>query len=325
MFIPHNDKSIRYIGRWHMEENMAVATACGSHFDIFFKGDHIDLRFCTEWFHEPCPHIYISVDDGPLVESTLLPYLRINTGKGDHKLRVVYKSAVEMHHRWYAPLEGKIAFCGYEAEEAMTAPKSDRKIIEFVGDSITEGVLVDPDKKVYEDDLLNRPFEDDSTATYAWRSAEALGFDPVIMGYGAVGISTSGCGSVPAAPDAYPYCFDGAPIPDIHPDYVFINHGTNDHFADKETFEREYKRLIDVIRTHHPDTTVICMNPFGGYHKESFPCVVEDYNRENNCKVYFIDTTGWAAGMPTHPTRDDHRILGELMTKELKKIIKADH
>lgn len=48
-------------------------------------------------------------------------------------------------------------------------------MIEFVGDSITEGVLIDAECTIFTNDQLNRPFEDDVTATYAWLTAEALG------------------------------------------------------------------------------------------------------------------------------------------------------
>lgn len=317
MFFNNDDKSIRYVGRWYK----GTATACGSFFEIYFKGDAILLKFDCKYNREPAPHIYLCMDDGVMTESVIAPYLRVNATEGEHKLTVIYKGAMEMHHRWYAPLEGKVSLIGYEAAEALEAPKSMKKIIEFVGDSITEGVQVDHDNRITDEDPQpNRAFEDDSTATYAWYTAKALDLEPVIMGYGAVGVNVSGCGSVPKATEAYPFCFDGAPI-SHHPDYVFINHGTNDHFSDKPTFEREYKRLLDIIFSYHPDVEVICMNPFGGYHKDSFPCVVEDYNRETGRNVHFIDTTGWAEGMPTHPTREGHKLLGEHITRELRKIL----
>ncbi len=318
MFFTKEDKSIRYVGRWYE----GTATACGSFFEIYFKGDYIKLHFDCKYNRASAPHIWLCLDDGVMTESVTMPYLRLNTPEGEHKLTVIYKGAVEMQHRWYQPLEGKVSLVGYEADEALIAPKGTKKVIEFVGDSITEGVQVDHENRITDEDPQpNRAFEDDSTATYAWRSAQALGLEPVIMGYGAVGVNVSGCGAVPKATEAYPYCFDGAPI-SHHPDYVFINHGTNDHFSDKPTYEREYKRLIDIIFSHHPEATVICMKPFGSYHADSFPCVVEDYNRETGRKVHYIDTTGWNEGMSTHPTREGHKILGEKMTEELKKIMR---
>ena len=36
-------------------------------------------------------------------------------GDGMHTVTVIYKSAVEMQHRWHEPLIGKIAFKGFEA------------------------------------------------------------------------------------------------------------------------------------------------------------------------------------------------------------------
>lgn len=319
MFYSFDHESIRYTGRWYK----GTATACGSYFEIFFKGDSIDLQFDTVWNREPAPHIYLQADQGVMSESVISPYLRLSLPYGEHTLRVIYKSAVEDQHRWYQPLEGKVAFKGYSAEQALNAPKDERKIIEFVGDSITEGVEADLDNRITNDDPQpNRPFQDDATATYAWRIAEHFDLAPIIMGYGAVGVSCSGCGSVPAAPKAYPYCFNNAPIPDVHPDYVFINHGSNDHFVNKEEYEAIYKELLDVIRTHHPEAKIICINPFAGYHKESFPCVVEDYNCEHGTDVVYINTRDWAKGMTVHPSREGHKILAEHLITELESIIK---
>ena len=319
MFFDKSDKSIRYVGRWYE----GTATACGSFFEIYFKGDYIKLHFDCKYNRASAPHIWLCLDDGVMTESVTMPYLRVNATEGEHKLTVIYKGAVEMQHRWYQPLEGKVSLVGYEADGALTAPKGTKKIIEFVGDSITEGVQVDHENTITnEDPQPNRAYEDDSTATYAWRSAQALGLEPIIMGYGAVGVNVSGCGSVPKATEAYPYCFNGAPI-SHHPDYVFINHGTNDHFSDKPTYEREYKRLIDIILSYHPEAEIICMKPFGRYHEDSFPCVVEDYNRETGRNVHYIDTTGWNEGMTTHPTREQHKALAERMVVELEKIMQS--
>ena len=93
-----------------------------------------------------------------------------------------------MQHRWYQPLIGKISFCGFEAEKEGTLPMDFRKTIEFIGDSITEGVLVGEDYRVDSFEQLNRVYQDDAMATYAYKTALALNLKPVIMGYGATGI-----------------------------------------------------------------------------------------------------------------------------------------
>ena len=65
-------------------------------------------------------------------------------------------------------------------------PTAEKELkIEFIGDSITEGILIDPDQH-YDDaapSVDDRALQDDSTASYAWLTAQALGMRPVIMGY----------------------------------------------------------------------------------------------------------------------------------------------
>lgn len=79
-------------------------------------------------------------------------------GEGPHTVRVIYKGAVEQQARWRAPLVGRIAFLGLEARREAVLEKDTRPVIEFVGDSITEGVLIDDGCRPYPDnDQMNRP------------------------------------------------------------------------------------------------------------------------------------------------------------------------
>jgi len=84
------------------------------------------------------------VDDMVKVESAVDHVLRVETMTDEeHLVKVIFKGAVEIHHRWYAPLIGKVTFTGYDTEKSAQLPEDKRKIIEFVSDSITEGVLID--------------------------------------------------------------------------------------------------------------------------------------------------------------------------------------
>lgn len=131
-------------------------------------------------------------------------FLRIACQENEEHVAVVlFKGAVEQQSRWYLPQMGYVAFHGYEAEGWGKLPPRNRKIIEFVGDSITEGVLIDaPCVQGTQDDMLNRVYQDDVTATYAYLAARMLDLEPVFMGYGAVGATHGGCGGVPSAPEA---------------------------------------------------------------------------------------------------------------------------
>ena len=313
----YNDPSIRYTGRFAIYEAAMTTTACGSQIEIAFRGEGIVLHFDTVGNVRNLPHLWLQLDGGVKTETAVDEYLRLEAGPGEHILKIIFKSAVEKHPRFFHPLVGKISFKGYYAEEAGILPEDNRKIIEFVGDSITEGVLVDVECG---EDMENRPYQDDSTATYAWLTAENLGLRHYHMGYGAVGVTKSGCGAGPKSAEAYPYCFEGAPIDFGHPDYILINHGTNDR-PNKEMFASEYRGLLDTIRGLHPDAKIICLSPFCGAFAQEIGELVANYNREKGTDVVFIDGGSWVEPQPLHPLRDGHRIVAEYLTEELKKIL----
>ena len=326
MFIPYTDASVRLTGRWGVWNNTACATAAGATIEAAFRGRMARLQFNLEFNEHPYPHVWISVDGGARVEAPLSPYLRVAApDDGEHVVTVIYKGSVEMHHRWYQPLIGKIAFCGLEADAPAGLPADERPVIEFVGDSITEGVLIDAECNVHANGWLNRPYMDDVTATYAWLTAEALGLRPLMMGYGAVGITRGGCGSVPKAEEAYPYCFADMPMTyPTPPAYILINHGANDRGASAEDYIAGYRRLLDLIRRTHPQARLIALSAFCGAFAKELGAMVAAYNRENGCDVLFIDSTGWVPVEPLHPLRDGHREIAGHLTGILRRELFAN-
>lgn len=332
MFFKYSDEKIKYIGRWAPYEDSMTATAVGSRFTVNFKGKKAILHFDTFFNQAPLPHLWLQVDGGAKVEVTLDRYIRIvANGGGVHSVTVTLKSMVEMFPRWNMPLTNKISFLGIEAEELDFVADSGKKIMEIVGDSITEGVLTDPDyspvpinfaKAPWQLDENNRPWQDDVCATYGWLTAEALGFEPIIMGYGAVGTTRSGCGGVVSAPEAYPYCFSGAPISYPHPDYVLINHGTNDREATVERFTECYRALLDEVFKAHPNTQVICMSPFIGAYRNEIEEIAAQYNKEHGTNILFVNGSEWLPADPLHPARQGHAFAAEKLTEVLRGLLK---
>ncbi len=320
MFYSFKDKSVDLTGRWSELDNCATATAPGSSFRLAFKGTWVTLHFNTRANAHPYPHLWISVDGKTRTETAVSPFLRIETeDDGDHILTVTYKSAVEMHHRWYQPLIGKISFSGYEADGCGALPADTRKTIEFVGDSITEGVLVEERDYDMNDGMNNRPYQDDSTATYAYLTAKNLNLRSLHMGYGAVGVTKGGCGSVPKASEAYPFCFDGHKVIYPTPDYILINHGANDRGNGAEQYIKDYRKLLDVIRGINPESKIIALSAFCGAFPKELEKLIDEYNTENNCDILFIDSSGWVPLEPLHPLRDGHKIIAEKLTAVLKE------
>ena len=321
MFIDHTHPSVFLNGRFSTVGKAAVATATGSSIYIAFKGEEIILHFDTSNLQSARPHIYMSLDKGAYIESAIDDYLRVYANDpGEHVLWIIYKGGMEVAHRWYQPLQGKLAFIGAEVSEPAELPKDNRKTIEFVGDSITEGVLIDADYAPNKNDgQLNRAFQDDVTATYAWLTAKALGLRSLHMGYGAVGITKSGCGSVPRAALAYPFCFDGHPVKYEAPDYILINHGANDRNAGAEKYIEGYRQLLDVIRSLRPTSKIISTCCFRGYYKEELEAFINEYNAENGCDIIYIAASGWIPYDPLHPLRDGHKAVAENLVPILKE------
>ena len=149
-------KAVRFTGRWNITDS-ATTTAPGGMIEIAFQGNAAVLHFDIQTNQQPYPHLWIKVDHGAKIEVPIDRYIRIETEtNGNHIIMVVFKGAIEMQHRWYQPLIGKVSFCGFEAEQEGTLPDDFRKTIEFIGDSIIEGVLVDEEYKADSCDQLNR-------------------------------------------------------------------------------------------------------------------------------------------------------------------------
>lgn len=318
----HCHPCVRLSGRWDTrEENYAVSTTPGAYIEIAFRGNMAVLVFDVETNEQPYPHLWISVDGGAKVEAPLDTYLRICAqGKPEenHVAKIIYKGGVERHHRWYQPLVGKITFVGADLEQPGELPEDRRKTIEFVGDSITEGVLIDAGYSAYQENQHNRVYMDDACATYAWLTAEALGLRPIVMGYGAVGVTKSGQGAVPKAAKAYPYCYDGCPISHPSADFILINHGANDSRSPVEQYLEEYEGLLEVIREKNPSSQLIVLSAFCGVYPSQLEKMVEDYNQRHDDHVFFINSTGWIPKEPLHPLRDGHQIVAARLTEILR-------
>ncbi len=326
MYMFWNDPSVRLTGRWSRDNSgLAATTATGSYIEIAFRGEmallHFDMSYCTE----PVPHLWIQVDGGAMVETPVAHHLRVRAcGDGNHVVRVIYKSGVEAFHRWYAPLVALVAFQGVEADAPGELPEDKRPIIEFVGDSITEGVLIDVDyskSPAYPVEVYNRVYQDDVCATYAWLTAEKLNLRPIMMGYGAVGTTRSGSGNVPPAAVAYPQVYDKCLYAGEHPDIVVVNHGANDRAATAEKYIAAYGNLIDLIHASHPNAVICSLGAFCGAFARELKEYAEAYNASHDAPIHFIDSTGWVPLEPLHPLRGGHKVIASHLAEELGRII----
>ena len=325
MVISHVSRAVRYTGRWAAKEDMAVTTAPGSMLELAFEGKECVLMFSVKVNAEPFPHVYLSLDDGGRIEAPIQRFMRVEAPDGgNHVVRLIFKSAVEDQQRWYEPLTGKISFLGAEADGEGILPEDDREIIEFIGDSVTEGIWVDEERMLRGTtriDKRNMVFQNDSTATYAYLTAQALGMKPYIMGYGAVGITKGGGGGVPKVAEAYPYCFSGWKRTPSGAKMIVINHGANDLRASAKDYIEGYVAFLDQVREINPTAKIVVLSAFYGVCNRELDEMVKEYNRSRKDHIYYVDSFEWIPKSPMHPARAGHRIVAEKLIPELKKIL----
>lgn len=334
MFIPWHHSSFRFTGRWsglkeqaHPSASMpsaAQTTAPGAYFEFSFSGKASLLNFDLGYGAQPLPHLWIELDGAGAVEAPVDRFLRVQASTEDvHLVRVTYKGGMEQLHRWHAPLVGAIRLVGATADAPASLPPDDRQIIEFVGDSITEGVLTDadfaPDSDVYDQTL--RPYQDDNLATYAALTAARLNLRPLFQAYGAVGVTHGGCGGVPRAGLIYPFVFEDTPYAGPRPDYVIINHGVNDMNSPSDLFALRYGELLDTVHRHAPQAAIICLTPFYGVFQQEIRACVDACNAAHGHCAHYICTDGWVPKEPLHPLRSGHQIIADHLTPLLSQII----
>ena len=320
MILSPNSPLIRYTGRWNVSETEAVSTANGSYAEFAFSGECAVVEFGIDHCTVPFPRVYISVDNGANIEVPIDKFIRISADDGDHTVRIILKGSVELQNRWLHPLEAAVSVRSLEADGFLPLPEDKRKVIEFLGDSITEGISIDVERRfVHYGGSRDMVFWDDSTAGYAWLTAEALDMRPVIMGYGCLGTTRMGAGNIPDVTESYPFYSDGCPMEPVNADFIVINHGTNDRGADRETFLRQYTRLLEVVRERNAESKIIALTPFCGALAEEIRTCVDMFNREHGDDVFFINTTGWIPPEPLHPTREGHRTVSRNLAAILRE------
>lgn len=308
MVVPYHHESVRLTGRWAMLPDRAVTTAPGSYFEFSFIGKQAVVRFDTLLNHPVLPHLWIQLDGADQIEVVISPYLRVQAqAAGTHICRIVFKSTAERSGRWYAPLTGAVQLLGIQTEQPLALKPDPHPIAEFIGDSITEGISIDVDYHEgtvppFEIDQLCLPYVNDACATWAWHTANALHLRPCIMGYGSVGVTRAGCGRVPSAPEAYPFCYDGVPFSAQLPpaDIVIINHGANDHAASPAQYCAGYSARLDAVRRRSPQAQLVAVSAFCGMHRNALADWIPRYNEAHGTQVAYVDTAGWIS--PPHYT-----------------------
>lgn len=295
--IPPDHPSLRYIGRWDVTPDRAVTVNSGSRLVFRTDGGPITAHFDVAGITAPA-HLYISVDGNTSVMHRIeRPEIALDIPAGEHNFELVVKDVSEHANRWVPPFEAALIFRGLTGAKLLPPPAPAARLIHFYGDSITQGVRALG--------LIDGPDGTDGTRSYAFLVAAAFGADAHQVGFGRQGVIRDGNGKVPPAPNAFAWNFAGSPADTgRQPDLVVVNQGSNDGGFPGAEFQTAYVSYLETIRVAFPDTTILALRPFGGFHAAELQQAAKDH-------VTYVDTTGWLSESDycdgIHPTVDGHR------------------
>ena len=325
-----DNPKIQYWGRWDLQSASslgAITVNTGSSVLIRFEGTNLTLHFVTAHYTEQLPTLWLQVDDGEWRVLNPADAMRLSpTGlpTGVHTLRLVVKGFREWENRWDSPLVGCIVFRGVTPDKdtkLVDPPQRPKKLIEYLGDSITEGILVLPTGTRESWSQENWPQYSDGRRTWAYQSALSVEAEPRIVGFGRLGLTINANGGVPPAIYSFPYIYSGVPIDALaKPDVVVVNMGTNDGRASGEVFAPLYRTYIQVIRKAYPAAWILCLRPFNGTHEEEVQSAVR---REGDQRVRYVDTTGWIdpdkhTTDGVHLNLEGNKVAGEKLAELLR-------
>ena len=299
---PDNDWHVTFSGRWFAMnfngKNVMATVNDGAMFYFNTKGSS-SVRVCFEPVHGLEEPYYVYYVDGANPQRKHISDGNIQLpDSGEHTIQVVVDGMTERESKWP---EGKgVAFEKVEGNGATITPaKMDRKIVMFIGDSITEGIAV-----------LSRDYDangNSATHSYTWYTAQNLGVEPYFVGFGATGVTEQGSFNTPQV--AMNYFYDGRPISNAEqPDcsLVVINIGTND--SEFNPVADNYNVLLGQLHQRYPNIPILCMVPFNQGHRDLIRSLASRYSW-----CYVVETEGWNIsdnGDGVHPNVEGSKVAG---------------
>lgn len=324
-----SDPRLRLYGRWDRRDpTRAVTVNTGSYLQARFRGRGLAVRFDLSRNRAPIPNVAWQLDGGDWREAEIAAELPLAEGlyARDHTLMLMVRGLDEHQSRWSAPLVASVTLLGLSLTEGarlLDPPAEPGLRLEFLGDSITEGVLSHPERP----GKTAWTWRTDGRAGYACQTALALGAQWRQCGFGRLGVLIEGNGGVPPAARSFPWFYAGAPRDDWQPHLVCVNQGTNDRSQPSGKFAHAYGEYLRVIRKGYPDAIIAAMRPFGGAHEEDILSEVVARNAAGDRTVYYIDTTDWlepgdyADGV--HPHAGGHARAAGSLVHELRRLLRA--
>jgi Lysophospholipase L1 and related esterases len=180
----------------------------------------------------------------------------------------------------------------------LTAIKPAGPLVAFIGDSITAGCWVRSKAPSigYGADL-----------NYAAQLSRALDWEDYRIAYSAAGIIRYGTGGVPPAGKFVKYVNFSVKAPQINPDLVLINLGTNDARYEDDVFEMYFVWFINKVKKQFPHARIIIITPFNQAHAHVIKNVAKAL------KIELIPTLDWVieTNDEVHPNVEGSKAISD--------------
>ncbi len=312
---------IHYYGRWNRLADRAITVNTGSHVVAQFSGTAIAAKFDTSLNQAPYPTLAWCIDQGTWQEHEVAATLSLATGlsTGTHEVMLMVRGLNESASRWSPPLISSITFLSFDVTggSLQSSPRPVRPKIEFLGDSITEGINLS----------LGQPtpcWNADGRRAFPSQTAQTLGAEWRQVGFGRLGLLIGGNGGVPVANDAFNWIYQGVPRDDWQADWVVVNQGTNDSGASAASYQPAYATYLGTIRAGYPAAKIVAMRPFNGAHATEIKAVVDARRTASDSRVYYVDTSGWLGNGDftdgTHPNEQGSTKAATALVTAMKSI-----
>ena len=290
---------VRVYGRNELGSMVIRANWINSGIEIHFKGEKLDLEInCPDYQQDAEPYIQVWIDGERESRIMMKPgNEKYTVAKGlkygEHKVKVLMVT-----ESYYTPLSFmRMTITSSEGESMLLAPESgkDEMVFDFYGDSITAGFGTIPG---YPDGYRTK--DQDSSLTYAYRTAEHFGADAnfvAISGWGCYqGYGGDRNGVIPriwryaSMSSGMEWDFSGRDA-----DIVVVSLGTNDAWfwteqMPKQDFIDSYLAFLSELRQEYPKAQFYCLH---GMMDESFRDIVKEaahqYSEKDSIGAVYVD------------------------------------
>jgi lysophospholipase L1-like esterase len=321
-----DDKRFKYTGRIdYTDPKKPKFWSPGVYITTKFKGPSCRLLMNDEEMNGKI-HNYIEiVIDGKLsrIQTTgKLNHIEIakNLSAGWHTLLICKDTESGL---------GYLQFVGLQCQ-SLKSPVQPKRMIEYIGDSITAGAGVDAS----EVPCGKGQWHDQHNAylTYGARTSRALNAEWQLTAVAGIGLVHSCCNLTILMPQVYDKVYlrnDSLKynFKMYQPDVVTICLGQNDGQADSAKFCGEYVKLINTVRGIYPKADIICLSsPMANAQlttvlQRYLSSVVRFVNIKGDKKVSkFFFSRSFNSGCDQHPDAAEHKIIAGELTAYIKNL-----